>query len=382
MSQAASRPELTSENECLYVAFELGWTKWSLAFCARVDQKPFIVSIGARDIDGVRSAIAKARKRFAVNDCSPVFSCYEAGRDGFWLHRFLQKDNISNFVVDSSSIEVNRRARRAKTDRLDAGKLLSMLIRYVGREPGVWHVVRVPTVEQEDARHLQREIKTLKKEQTRTINRLRGLLASQGVEARMGRKGLLDPLESITIWDGSPLPEGLKRRVSEEMKRFSLVHEQILKMEAERNRGIRKGEDDPTKKMQRLTQLKAVGPTTAETLVREILFRDFKNRRELGGYSGLTPCPFQSGDLFHASGISHAGNRHLRAILIELAWTWLRLQPESALSLWYQEHFGSGGPRLRKIGIVALARKLLIALWRFAEHDVLPTGAQLKPLAA
>jgi transposase len=382
MSQTASQEKHNAGTECLYVAFELGWTKWGLAFCSGVGQKPLLMSISARDTEALEKAMSKARTRLGLSACCPVFSCYEAGRDGFWLHRCLEQKKVSNFVVDSSSIEVNRRARRVKTDGLDAQKLLTMLVRYVSGERGVWRVVHVPTAEEEDARHAQREIKTLKKEQTRVINRVRGLLASQGVEPRMGRKGLLDPLESIKIWDGSPLPEGLKRRVSEEMERFTLVHAQILKMETERNKEIRSGQNEAAKKRRRLTELKAVGPTTAETLMREILFRDFKNRRELGGYSGLTPCPFQSGDLFHESGISRAGNRHIRAILIELAWDWLRLQPHSALSLWYQRRFGSAGPRVRKIGIVALARKLLIALWRYAEQGELPDGAQLKTLAA
>lgn len=382
MSQTVSKEKHSAGTELLYVAFELGWTKWGLAFSSRVDQKPFLVTIPARDIEALQKAIAKARTRLGLSTTCPVFSCYEAGRDGFWLHRFLLQMNLTNFVVDSSSIDVNRRARRVKTDGLDAQKLLTMLVRYVSGEPGVWHVVHVPTPEQEDARHLQREIKTLKKEQTRVINRVRGLLASQGVEVRMGQKGFLIPLDSITIWDGSPLSEGLKRRISEEMERFTLVHQQILKMEGERNSGIRKGDGDAAKKSRRLTQLKSVGPATAETLARELLFRNFKNRREVGAYSGLTPCPYQSGDLSHESGISRAGNRHIRGILIDLAWAWLRFQPDSALSRWYQKRFGSGGPRARKIGIVALARKLLIALWRYAEHGELPDGAQLKQLAA
>jgi transposase len=237
---------------------------------------------------------------------------------------------IRNVVIDSSSIEVNRRARRIKTDRLDAAKLLSMLMRYHGGEKGLWSVVHVPTTRQEDARHLQREIRTLKKEQTRVINRVKGLLASQGVAIKSSRGGVLTSLEDIRIWDGSPLPEGLRLKVG------------------------------------------------AEVFAREFSWRRFRNRRQVGSLAGLTPSPYQSGDSSRERGISRAGNRYVRGIAIDLAWIWLRQQPRSQLTRWYNRRFASGSPRLRKIGIIALARKLLIALWRYADFGEIPNGALLK----
>ena len=381
MAQAASRRKHSVEVARLYVAFELGWTSWKLGFCTRLDEKAWVTTIAARDIDALKKSIEKARARFGTSSTCPISSCYEAGRDGFWLDRLLKQIGVANVVVDSASIQVNRRARRVKTDRLDAEALLKMLVRHVSGEPKVWHVVHVPTPEEEDARHLQREIRTLKKEQTRIVNRVRGLLASQGVAVKMGQRGLVGPLESIRIWDGSPLPSGLKLRVEQELSRYTLVHEQVLALEAERNREIREGASVTAIISRRLMNLKSIGPATAETLSREILFRDFKNRRQVGSYTGLSPSPYQSGDLSHESGISRAGNRHVRGISVDLAWDWLRYQPQSALARWYQRRFAPGGPRARKIGIVALARKLLIALWRYAQTGIVPEGARRKALA-
>lgn len=381
MAQAASRKKHSVGSERLYVAFELGWTTWKLGFCTRLDEKAWVVTIDARDIGAMMKTIAKARVRFEVSPTCPVASCYEAGRDGFWLDRLLKQKGVTNVVVDSGSIKVDRRARRAKTDRLDAEDLLTMLVRHVSGEPKVWHVVHVPTPEQEDARHLQREIRTLKKEQTRVVNRVRGLLASQGVAVKMGRRGLLVPLESLRIWDGSPLPSGLNLRIEQELSRHTVVHDQLLALEVERKRGIREGNGAMAAMARRLMELKSVGEATAQTLSREVFYRDFSNRRQIGSYSGLTPSPYQSGERSHESGISRAGNRHARGILVDLAWDWLRYQPRSALSRWYERRFGSGGGRMRKIGIVALARKLLIALWRYAESGVLPEGARRKALA-
>ncbi len=380
MAQPTTRRKHTGGSLALHVAFELGWTKWKLAMCSRVDEKALVVTMEARDTAALTKALAKGRTRFGLPATCPALSCFEAGRDGFWLDRLLEKIGVSNIVVDPSSIEVNRRARRTKTDRLDAEKLLTMLLRHASGERRVWHVVRVPTPEQEDARHLQREIRTLKKEQTRIINRVRGLLASQGVAVKIGSQGLRRPVGELTIWDGSPLPSGLRQRVEQELSRYTVVHGQLLAMERTRNEGIREGTSTDAEACRRLMQLQSIGETTAETLTREVLYRNFRNRRELGAYSGLTPSPYQSGDLNHESGISRAGNRHVRAILIDVAWAWLRYQPRSKLARWYQKRFGAGGPRARKVGIVALARKLLIELWRYASSGVVPAGARLKPV--
>jgi len=382
MSQTASGLDSTAGGSMLFVAFELGWSKWRLALGSAMGQKGWQVTIPARNVMALSEAIRKARVRPGLPSGCPVFSCYEAGREGFWLDRLLKKMGISNVVVDSSSIEVNRRARRAKTDRLDAEKLLSMLLRYHAGERKLWSVVHVPTPEQEDGRHLQRAIRTLKKEQTRSINRIKGLLAGQGVSVKTGRGGLLESLDSIRIWDGSPLPEGLRRRLESEVDRHKFVHRQLLDLESQRDARIRQGQERAAEITRRLMTLRGIAEAGAETYGREFSWRGFKNRRQIGGLVGLAPSPYQSGDSRRERGISRAGNRHVRGIAIDLAWIWLRQQPKSQLTLWYNRRFASGSPRLRKIGIVALARKLVIALWRYADFGEIPEGALLKKNAA
>ncbi len=381
MRQTASPEKSIAVGDGMFVAFELGLKDWKLAFASVMGERPWQVTIRPRDLIGLSEALGKARRRLGLAAGCGVFSCYEAGREGFWLHRQLAEMGIVNLVVDSSSIEVDRRARRAKTDRLDARKLLSMLLRYWAGEKDLWSVVKVPTREQEDGRHLQREIRTLKKEQTRLTNRIKGLLASQGVAVRMGRRGLGESLDAIRIWDGSPLPPGLRRRLEMEAARHDVVHRQLLDLECERDARIRQGQDRASEIARRLKTLRGIAEAGAETYAREFSWREFKNRRQVGCLVGLTSTPYQSGDLFRERGISRAGNRHVRGVAIDLAWGWLRLQPESELTLWFNSRFARGGPRLRKIGIVALARKLVIALWRYADFGEIPKGALLKPQA-
>jgi len=381
MTQTASPEKSIAVGDRMLVAFELGLKDWKLAFASVMGERPWQVTIRPRDLMALSEAPGKARRRLGLAAGCGVFSCYEAGREGFWLHRQLAEIGIVNLVVDSSSIEVNRRARRAKTDRLDARKLLSMLLRYGAGEKDLWSVVKVPTPEQEDGRHLQREIRTLKKEQTRLTNRIKGLLASQGVAVRMGRRGLGDGLDAIRIWDGSPLPSGLRRRLEMEIARHDVVHRQLLDLESERDARIRKGQDRAAEIARRLKTLRGIAEVGAETYARELSWREFKNRRQVGCLVGLTSTPYQSGDLFRERGISRAGNRHVRGVVVDLAWLWLRSQPQSELTQWFNQRFARGGPRLRKIGIVALARKLVIALWRYADFGEIPKGALLKSQA-
>jgi transposase len=265
-----------------------------------------------------------------------------------------------------------------KTDRIDAAKLLSMLMRYVAGEKGLWSVVRVPSAEQEDARHLHRELRTLKKERTRQINRIKGLLATQGVDRVMNRQGLLQSLEQMRMWDGSPLPVGLKRRVELEVARHAFVHEQVLACETQLRRLVRGSSEPAVAEVRKLQRLRAVGPSGAVILVREFGWRKFRNRREVGALAGLTPTPYQSGQMLREGSISRSGNRHVRGVIVDLAWAWLRYQPDSELSRWYQRRFAAGGSRVRRVGIVALARRLLIALWRYWAQGELPAGAVLK----
>jgi transposase len=365
----------------LYLAFELGNAQWKLGFTIGLGQQPRQRAIPAGNLDRLQQEIAAAKKRFRQVEPVRVVSCYEAGRDGFWLDRYLRSESIENVIVDAASIEVNRRARRAKTDRLDLGKLLTMLIRYHNGEPKVWHVVQVPTLEQEDRRQLHRELLQLKQERTQRINRLKGLLVSQGVRLAV-KKEFLKQLETVHLWDGSPVPPGLKARLEREYERLQLVSGHIKELEAERRAAIRHSPDPAVEMVRHLLRLRAIGPNSAWLYAMEFFsWRNFRNRREVGALAGLTPTPYQSGDSDREQGIDKAGNRYIRSIAIEIAWRWLHLQPESELSRWYQARFGHGSKRMRKIGIVALARKLLIALWRYLETGEVPAGAVLSPSA-
>jgi transposase len=294
-----------------------------------------------------------------------VVSCYEAGREGFWRHRFLQAQGVTNHVVDSSSIEVNRRKRRAKSDALDVRKFVSMLMRYVQGERDVWRVVQVPSVEAEDGRHLHRDLETLKQERASTTTRIKGLLSSQGIRLASVHR-LPEQLKALRLWDGSPLPDGLRRRLLRVWVHHQFLNEQIAELEAERRALFHTSQAASIEKVRQLMQLKGIGINGSWLLVMEFFaWREFKNRREVGGLAGLTPTPYQSGESAREQGITKSGNRHVRWMTTEWAWSWLRYQPESALSCWFREHFGGGGKRLRRIGIVAVARKLLVALWRF-----------------
>jgi transposase len=327
----------------------------------------------------VRREIERARQRFGLAADAPVRSCYEAGREGFWLHRWLASEGIDNRVVDASSIEVNRRLRRAKTDRMDATRLLLLLVRFFGGERSVWSVVRVPNAEEEDRRHLHRELLTAKRDRTRVANRIQGMLANQGLRVNW-RRPLAPQLAGLRLWDGAALPAGLRERLAREEERLALLNRQIEALEGARRERIRAGSDAAVRQVQQLLALQGIGSNSAWLYVMEFFaWRRFRNRRELGALAGLTPTPYQSGESNREQGIAKAGNRHVRAMAIEIAWGWLRFQPESALTRWYQERFGQGSSRLRRIGIVALARKLLIALWQYLETGVVPDGAVLKP---
>lgn len=362
----------------LFLAFELSLNAWKLGFSTGSAQRPRERSVPARDIAAVQQEITRAKQRFELPADARVVSCYEAGRDGFWLHRCLVAQGVENFVVDSSSIEVNRRHRRAKTDRLDVLKLLTMLLRHVAGEKRVWSIVRVPSVEEEDRRQLHRALATAKRDRTRVINRIKGLLASQGLVMPHSGDFRLQ-LEALRLWDGSPLPAGLRHRLGQEWEHVKALAQRIGQLEAERHALMQTAEDVSMKKVRQLLTLKGIGTNSAWVFVMEFFgWRAFRNGKEVGALSGLTPTPYASGNTAYECGIAKGGNYHIRAMAIEIAWGWLRFQPASALTQWYQQRFGHGSSRLRRIGIVALARKLLIALWRFVEAGVLPDGAARK----
>src|SRR5215469_2609506 len=272
----------------------------------------------------------------------------------------------------------NRRRRRAKSDGLDVRKLLSMLIRYVYGERQVWQVVKVPSVEAEDHRHLHRDLETLKQERASTITRIQGLLSSQGIRVTSLTQ-LPEQLEALRLWDGSPMLPGLRRRVLRVYAQYTFLSEQIAEVEAERRAQLQTSAEASIDQVRQLMLLKGIGINGAWLLVMEFFgWRACKNRREVGGLAGFTPTPYQSGESARDQGMTKSGNRHGRWMTTELAWSWVRLQPASALSGWFRQRFGSGGKRLRRIGIVAVARKLLMALWRFLETGVIPAGAVLK----
>jgi len=376
---AICKEQYSLNRPALYLAFELSSSTWKLGFTIGHGQRPRERNISARDLKALEWEIDQAKKRFGLPQDAPVLSCYEAGRDGFWLHRYLESVGVLNLVVDSSSIEVNRRKRRAKTDSLDVAKLLTMLLRYHGREKKVWHVVRVPTVEQEDNRQLHREMMALKKERTRHINRIKALLTGQGLRMQV-RAGFLHQLETIRLWDGSRLPEGLVGLLQREHKRLQLVEEQIGELERERKEAIRNSTRPDIEMVRHLLRLRAIGVNSAWLFTMEFFgWRKFRNQKEVGALSGLTPTPSQSGSTNREQGIGKSGNRYVRALAIEIAWGWLRYQPDSELTRWYEERFAHGSSRMRRIGIVAVARKLLVELWRYLETGAIPEGAVLKP---
>jgi transposase len=363
----------------LYLAFDLGWTSWSLAFTTAMAQKPRLRTILARDLGALQREVQLAKVRFGLPENTTVFSCYEAGRDGFWLHRYLDKEGVQNVVVDAASIEVNRRARRAKSDSLDVAKLLTMLIRYHDGEHKLWSVVRIPSIDDEDRRQPHRELMAVKNERTEHSNRIKGLLANLGLGIIVDEH-LPKSLGELRQWDGAPVPPEWTARILREFERWTLSDRQARDLENAQRRAFRDDETVEVEKLRLLLDLKAIGPMSATLFVREFFgWRKIKNRRELASLAGLAPTPYASGDSQREQGISKAGNRRLRWMAVEIAWGWLRWQPKSALSLWYQRRFGSGNARLRKVGIVAIARKLLIALWRYLDKGEVPEGAEFTP---
>jgi transposase len=358
----------------LYMAMELSNKQWRLAFGDGTRQRQVVIAAG--DVAALGEQIGKAKAKWELSADTPVVSCYEAGRDGFWLHRQLTELGIDNRVVDAASIEVSRRARRAKTDRLDARALLEKLIRYESGERGVWRLVRVPDPQWEDRRQLERERGQLLGEQTRHRNRLASKLVAQGIRLRID-KDFVQHLDEVRLFDGSALPEHLKAGLIREFERLQAVQAQLRAVEREIGELITGAEE--LQAVRSLMLLTGVGRVGAWVLVMEILgWREMANRRQLASLAGLVPAPYNSGGMVRDQGISKAGNRRVRALMIQLAWLWLRHQPGSKHSRWFQARFGGGSKRQRRIGIVALARRLLIDLWRFVESGVVPEGARLK----
>lgn len=375
MNPTTHATEGSAAAPVLYMALELSNKSWRLAFSDSTKRRQ--VSVPAADLGALACAVAKAKERFKMPASVRVVSCYEAGRDGFWLHRHLVSIGIENQVADAASIEVSRRLRHVKTDRLDGERLLAKLIRHCAGERGGWSVVRVPSAEEEDARRLHRELERLKRERLAHRVRMQSLLVTQGLKIRI-KRGLGLRLDGLTLWDGRALPQELKAELERERERLALVERQIERLEAARRERLSAPRTEAEQRIVQLMRLGAIGPASAWLLVMEFFgWRAFRNRRELAALAGLVGTPYNSGESERDQGISKAGNRRVRAMIVEIAWLWLRFQPKSALSQWYRSRFVGGGLRMRRVGIVALARRLLIALWRYLEQGVIPEGARL-----
>lgn len=372
-----------AKNDCrqrrLYVSIEMGWSKLKIASTCDAMQKPRIKQVAARDLKAMLEEFAKAKKRIGLPADAPVICCYEAGRDGFWLHRWLVTQGIENLIVDPGSLKVNRRRKRAKTDRLDAGLLLDHLLDHVAGKQHVWSVVHVPTLDQEERRQLHRELETLQGERTKHVNCIKSLLATMGLHLErvdaefatwLGAQRLLET--------GQAVPADYHQRLLREYQRWTLVNQQIAALEEEQKRRVATQATPEIAKVRKLATLKGIGVKSGWLFVMEFFgWRTFRNRRQVGALAGLTPTPYQSGAMDKELGLNKAGNRWIRSYIVEIAWGWLHWQRDSKLSRWFRERYAQGGRRLRKKGIVALARKLLIALWRWLEFDELPKGAVL-----
>jgi len=370
---------VTTPKHTLHAALELSKNSWLLAIQFPDRDNPSLYPIRGGNAEGLMAKLDAARKRLAkVSGQTPkVTLCYEAGYDGFWLSRLLEQRGIECLVMEPASLQVNRRARRVKTDRIDVEKLLHTLIAWCRGERHVCSMVVIPSVEEEDLRRSHRERDRLVRERTAQINRIKGLLFGQGIRGINVKKyyKTLAPAELVT-GDGRPLPKRLGREITREIQRLALVQEQLVEVERERDLAPTPCQATERKRHE-LLRLKGIGPTFAAVLSREVYYRHFANRRQVANYIGLAPSPYDSGDSRRSQGISKAGNSLVRYTMIQAAWLWIRHQPNSALTQWFRRRTEGESKRMRCVMIVALARKLAIALWRYVELGLIPQGATL-----
>ena len=368
------------EYATVYAAFELSKAKWKLAVILPGSEKMSRYTIDGGDLAALAKRLAHARGK-AAQSGNPVriVSCYEAGYDGHWLHRWLTVQGVINYEIDPSSIAVNRRARQAKTDRIDLDRLMRALLARLRGEPRACSLLRVPTPEEEDNKRRNRERDRLKKERTAHTNRIKGLLHAQGIrDANPFRPDFIAGLEKRRTGDGRPLGAKLRQEMAREHARLILVHQQLRELEATSQAELRSAAPDATEqKIVQLGMLRGIGLVHAQKLVNEVFYRTFDNRRQVGSYIGLTGTPFDSGASRREQGISKAGNACARAAAIEAAWLWVAHQPQSELTRWFRARVGDHKGRIKRIMIVALARKLMVALWRYLHSGMIPTGAVL-----
>jgi transposase len=385
MHASAPRPEQAAIHvnlAAIFVSLELSRSSWLLTSRSPGGgDKMSKHSVRGGDVAGLLDQLAKlrAKAQARTGQTFPIIVIQEAGLDGFWVHRVLEKEGIESHVVDAASVLTSRRRRRAKTDKIDGEALLRTLLAYKRGEPRVCAMVRAPTPQEEDRRRICRERKTLVVERVAHVNRIKGLLFAQGIsDYEPLQRDRRQRLEGLTTGDGRPLPLHLKAQIGRELDRLELLLAQLKAVEAERDALLEPMGDVAPTPVAALARLRGVGPEFAAILCLECLFRSFSNRRQVAAYAGLAPTPWQSGSVAHEQGVSKSGNPRLRTTMIQLAWLWLRHQPTSALSRWFQERVKRDGGRAKKTAIVALARKLLVALWKFATSGVVIEGAAMK----
>ena len=388
----------TQSNESagsLYVAIELSTSDWKLAMTDQIGRRPRIRTFDAGDPAKLQKEFVAAKAAMGLDPDATVVTCYEAGRDGFWIHRCLVSMGAESHIVEPASIQVNRRKRQAKTDRIDAQWIVNALIRFKSGDGYACRMIRVPDREIEDARHLNREMKTIKGERTSHINRIRGLLATQGIAGVTIDRNFPRWVHQVVTGDRKPLGRQLRERLLREFARLQLATEQIRALQMQQVELIRQARrtvarsNGPLAAMENasdrishiaehLSLLAGIGTVTASTLAAEVFsWREIRNRKQLAALVGLVPTPHSSGEEEKELGISKSGRGELRVLMIEIAWLWLRYQPGSELSRWYHHRFADGTSRNRKIGIVALARKLLVALGKYIRTGEIPAKARL-----
>ena len=371
---------MPSEN-IIHIAIELSVSSWLVAARLPDADKSRLHRLEGGDAAALLAHIAELRPRASVKlgGTVNVACCFEAGRDGFWLYRLLTAHGIAAYVLEPTSILVNRRARRAKTDRLDAEGMLRVLVTWLGGDHQVCSMVRVPTPDEEDAKRPHREREHLVQEKLRIENRIEALLFTQGIRGRPSLRSWDRDMAELRTGDGRALPPLLRAEIDRLRRRFVLVLELIRELEAERAQALAAAADDAmARKIIALQRIRGIGENFAAVLVREVFYRCFANRRRLASYVGIVPMPYQSGGMDRDRSISRAGNPRARTMLIQLAWLWLRYQPGSALATWFRERVGMLQGRTRRIAIVAMARRLLIALWRYVETGVMPDGVEIR----
>lgn len=385
MRIAIDRPQaptaIRTNLGAIFLSMELSRTTWLLtSLSPGGGERMSKHAVRSGDVAGLLARFSQLRDkvRLRTGQVVPIIVMQEAGLDGFWIHRLLQDEGIESYVVDPASIAMSRRRRRAKTDKIDGESLVRALLAYKRGEPRVCAMVKAPTPQEEDRRRICRERKTLTAERVQHVNRIKGLLFAQGIsDYEPLRRKRRERLEELRTGDGRPLPQHLKAQIERELDRLELILQQIRSVETERDALLSPSRDGTPAPGAMLKSLKGIGPEFAGVLWSEGLYRSFSNRRQVAAYAGLAPTPWQSGSVAHEQGVSKAGNPRLRTTMIQLAWLWVRHQPGSILTQWFHQRVQFNGGRIRKVLIVALARKLLIAFWKYVTAGIVPEGAEI-----